>query len=317
MHDIYSVPESLGKNNNLLSWQSQEHSFENNRNLLEANLVSLFHTSKTVAETFSHDDMYKLVVGLQLQQGSDGLYSGVIRDCNGAIIKHAKFEKIPPDISKCVAAIGSQFLLIHIASQINKIQEQISSLATTIEDIGHSKIESGINQYKNAIGSCDLGLLRNAIQTLNDGVFFELRILKGGIEKLSPRISIFDNWNLFYSKSDLISHEIEKVNTSFHFFLLGTLALAECHGILEPDSGRKVIRDIVKKFSVGDFTNIINAARVTAVRKYGTFPPEEKWKEFQKCCICYYDQSLEIDNLKEISMQITSAEMKENGGKNE
>ena len=216
------------------------------------------------------------------------MYSAVIRKNNREIVEHVKLQKVGPSLVKCATAIGSQFLLVSIAMQLNRVEKGISEILEGLHDDRMAKIAAGKNQYDLARGAEDrktqVALTYNAIQSLTEGVERALRALPGQIRKMPDAESgIGDDWPLFTkNRREAAKDQFKLVQESFCVCIVGIQTLAQCYAAIdEPHIGTQVLREHIEKLGNSEYIEMmIRNARLVPVED-GRIP-EAPLQEFKK-----------------------------------
>ncbi len=238
-----------------------------------------------LARELKPDKVYRLIVpeGQVLQQGSDGLFTGVLRNADGTIAEHAKFEKVPPSLSRIASAVGSQILLVSIAMQLNRIEKAVSALSEELHDDRKAKVVSGIELYERA--ACMSNPQRrqeaigHAIQTLTEGLVAVRLELKRRIQQLpSATNSFWDNWGT--RKSAQAEKGLRLAEDCFRTSLKGTSVLSQCYAALdEPEAGINAMNQCLEEIRRCGIQEAAQRARIVEV-KDEKYLPEAPWLRF-------------------------------------
>ena len=105
-----------------------------------------------IVHSLNLDTLYRVVIpeGKLLQQGKNGLFSGVFYGDRG-IKQHAQFAQVRPNLMAVAKSVGSQFLLISIAMQLNRIEKAVEKLSIEMHRDRIAEIHSGVDQFEKAI----------------------------------------------------------------------------------------------------------------------------------------------------------------------
>lgn len=133
-------------------------------------------------ERLDSDKLYRLESQGELYQNAKGQLVGVIRDESGAIVEHAKFSQKGPQFSDLATNMAMQAMLLKISAQIEEVGKKVDRVLTGQRSDRLAQIQTGIDLYQDALhcsnGPCRDQLLRQAIQTLSEGInkcLFDLR----------------------------------------------------------------------------------------------------------------------------------------------
>jgi hypothetical protein len=264
--------------------EPQERLFREQRK----NILDEFHVMTDLPgllQDLRPDTLYRLVLpeGKILQQGADGLFTGVLRESNGKIAKHAKFAQVGPNVMRMATALGSQVLLISIAMQLNRIESALSKLSDELHRNRLAKVLSGIRQYRYAMEMRKeeerRSLLHHAAQTLIEGV-------DGLIMDLAPQINAlptaengrWDNWGR--CKAEKARPLLQKAEETFMMAKRGTVVLALCYAALgEKKAGMDALQDYLDRIASCGVEKAAKGARIVPV-KDNAVPPERQWLQF-------------------------------------
>ena len=244
------IPPDLGPNSDF-----QTEIFRKNR---EAVLSELRHLSgiPEIVSTLNQETVCKIVCspeGGKLYADTAGNLKGVFYK-DGKIIQHAKLRIVGRSFFKSVTAIGSQILLISIALQLNRVEQEIHRIIGGLHDDRISEIYSGANQYKQAILIQDpelrSRLIENAIQTLNTGIEKTTRSLKRQVVEMPESEPSFgDDW-LTKKRTEKAAAQLIPVEESFQACLVGIQTLAECFAAInEPRAAMATLKENMSKLS--------------------------------------------------------------------
>ena len=231
------------------------------------------------------DKIYRLVVpeGEVLQQGTDGLYNAVLRGSDGKISKHAKFEKIPPNLSRIASAVGSQVMLISIAMQLNRIEKAISRINEELHNDRIAMILAGKQQYEMAMYMTNCtrrdNAIQHAIQSLTEGLIKVRLELRGRIERLPEPVNTFwENWGT--RKSTQAATELRMAEETFDAAVQGASLLSQCYAALdEPQAGIVAINHCLRDIRACGIQKAAERARIVEVRDT-RYLPEAPWLSF-------------------------------------
>jgi len=231
--------------------------------------------------------LYRLILpeGKVLQQGKDGLFSGVVYRKGGKISSHAKFEKVPPSIARMASAVGSQVLLVNIAMQLNRVEKAIVGIFDELHRDRIAEIIAGIQQFEIAMhmtnNSHRGAAINHAIQTLTEG-FVKVRLeLHTRISNLpDTRNRWWENW--VGSKTQLAAKEFRLAEESLLVAVRGVSALSECYAVIdEPKAGAEAILRCLQDINSCGIETAAERARLVEVQNRNCLP-EYPWKSFCK-----------------------------------
>jgi hypothetical protein len=275
------IPISLSREISLTDGEKKE--FSNRRNALISELRCITGLPEVVS-SLNQDTVYKLVLapeGAKLYKDAQGNLKGVFYK-DGKIVEHAKFHEIGPSMLKAAKAVGAQVLLVSIAMQLNRIEEQVSKIFKELHGDRLAEIEAGKSLFRQACGMQDSEkrkqLALHAITELTRGFEKTVSALARQIADLpEQKLSFFDNWIGDKSKEAEEKHRIAM--ESFSACLKALQTMARCHLFLEE-------RDVALNLVDDGLTKIEKAgADVAYVRSRlapkvnGSFP-EDSWKQF-------------------------------------
>ena len=232
-----------------------------------------------IANTLNQDTVYKIVCspeGGTLYADTAGNLKGVFYK-DGKIVQHAKLRIVGRSFFKSVTAIGSQILLISIALQLNRVEQEIHRIIGGLHDDRVSEIYSGANQYKQAMLIQDperrSRLIENAIQTLNTGIEKTTRSLKRQIAEMPESEPSFgDDWPLTKKRTEKAVEQLIPVEESFQACLVGIQTLAECFAAInEPRAAMATLKENMSKLSDSGIASAAERARLVPSRG-GHFP---------------------------------------------
>ena len=267
------TPPDLGPNSDF-----QTKIFRKNRESVLNELRCLSGIPEIVS-TLNQDTVYKIVCspeGGKLYADTAGNLKGVFYK-DGKIVQHAKLRIVGRSLFKSVTAIGSQILLISIALQLNRVEQEIHRIIGGLHDDRISEIYSGVSQYKQAMLVQDPArqsrLIENAIQTLNTGIEKTTRSLKRQIAEMSkPEPSFGDDWPLTKKRTEKAAEQLRPVEESFRAYLVGIQTLAECFAAInEPRAAAATLKEKISKLSDGEIALAAERARLVPARG-GHFP---------------------------------------------
>ena len=237
-----------------------------------------------VVSSLNQDTVYKLVLtpdGAKLYKDAQGNLKGVFYK-NGKIVEHAKFQEVGPSMFKAAKAIGAQVLLVSIAMQLNRIEEQVGKIFKEFHGDRLAEIESGKSLFRQACAMQNSEkreqLALHSISNLTCGFEKTVSALSRQINELpEQKLSFFDNWIGDKSKEAEESHKM--AIESFSACLNALQTLARCHLFLEE-------RDVALSLVDEGLTKIENAGVDVAYVRSRLAPkvngafPEEGWKQF-------------------------------------
>ena len=275
MITIPYAPPDLGPNSDF-----QTEIFRRNREAVLSALRCLSDIPEIV-RTLNPDAVYKIVCspeGGKLYTDATGNLKGVFYK-DGKIVQHAKLRAVGPSLVKCATAVGSQILLINIALQLNRVEQEIHRIIGGLHDDRISEIYSGVSQYKQAMLVQDPArqsrLIENAIQTLNTGIEKTTLSLKRQIAEMpEPKPSFGDDWPLTKKRTDEAATQLRPVEESFRACLVGIQTLAECFAAINEQ--RAAVAALKEKMSKLHDSGIVAAAeRARLVPSRGGHFPEK------------------------------------------
>ena len=267
------IPPDLGPNSDF-----QAKIFRKNREAVLSELRCLSGIPEIVS-TLNQDTVYKIVCspeGGKLYADTAGNLKGVFYK-DGKIVQHAKLRIVGRSFFKSVTAIGSQILLISIALQLNRVEQEIHRIIGGLHDDRISEIYSGVSQYKQAMLVQDPArqsrLIENAIQTLNTGIEKTTLSLKRQIAEMpKPEPSFGDDWPLTKKRTEKAVEQLMPVEESFRACLVGIQTLAECFAAInEPRAAVATLKENISKLSDGEIALAAEKARLVPARG-GRFP---------------------------------------------
>lgn len=275
------IPISLSQELSLSDGEMQE--FANRRKSLLSDLRCITGLPEVVSN-LNQDTVYKLVLspeGAKLYKDAQGNLKGVFYK-EGKIFQHAKFQKVGPSILKSAKVVGAQVLLVSIAMQLNRIEEQVSKIFKEFHGDRLAEIESGKSLFRQACGMQDSEkreqLALHAITELTRGFEKTRSALKRQIAELpEQRLSFFDNWVGNKSKEAEERHVMAM--ESFSACLSALQTLARCHLFLEEREAALILVDdgLIKIEKAGVEVAYVRSRLAPKIN--GVFP-EESWKQF-------------------------------------
>lgn len=275
------IPISLSREISLSDGEKSE--FSNRRKSLVSELRCITGLPEVVS-TLNQDTVYKLVLtpdGAKLYKDAQGNLKGVFYK-DGKIVEHAKFQEVGPSMLKAAKVVGAQVLLVSIAMQLNRIEEQVSKVFRELHGDRLAEIETGKSLFHQACGMQDIEkreqLALHAITELTRGFEKTVSALSRQISELPEhKLSFFDNWISDKSKE---AEESQKMAIeSFSACLSALQTLARCHLFLEE-------RDVALSSLDGGLIKIEKAGvdmayvRSRLAPKINGFFPEDGWKQF-------------------------------------
>lgn len=237
------------------------------------------------------DMVYRLVIpsGMVLQKGKDGLYSGVLY-ADGHISKHARFDRVPPNLARMASAVGTQILLVSIAMQLNRIEQAIVTVSEELHNDRIAQIVAGARQYEAAMhmrdGGRRDGVILNAIQSLTEGVEKETSELRNRTQRLpDPSSTFWDNWGV--SKAGRAASELRLAEDAFRAAVHGASVLSECYAALdEPQAGAVAISSCLANIQSSGIHTAADSARLVEVRDPKCLP-ETPWLQFSEARLAF------------------------------
>ncbi len=235
-----------------------------------------------IAQTLRPEDTYRLVLphGRLLQRSKDGFFSGVFYDKKG-IAAHARFLKSRPNLMRVAKGVGTQFLLISLAIQLNRVERLLESVLEEFHQDRIAKIQAGLTSLAEATAIEDVSLRRyalvNAVQTLNEGLqkcYLEMRSSMTNLP--SPKNGLWDNWH--GRKSSIATKKLRPLQESLDSYLAGLAGVAECYSLLdEPCASTASLQVRLQQLLDLDLTRVAAVARLVPSRNHESFP-EEPWQ---------------------------------------
>ncbi|WP_432737435.1 hypothetical protein [Maridesulfovibrio sp. FT414] len=202
---------------------------------------------------FNPETVYKLVTspeGGKLLKDSAGNIKGVFYK-DGKILEHAKFKAVSPSLIQAAKAAGAQILLVSIAMQLNRIEQEISKVRVDLHNDRISEVHAGLNLYDQALlakkQAVKQELFCNALQSLNVGIEKTIKALKVQIEEApEATVGFWDNW--WTNKSVFAQEKLGLAEESFYTCVLGVKTISDCYVALEePNVAAYVLSDSVRK----------------------------------------------------------------------
>nr|WP_298380781.1 hypothetical protein [uncultured Halomonas sp.] len=237
-----------------------------------------------IVSSLNQDTVYKLVLtpeGANLYKDAKGNLKGVFYK-DGKIIEHAKFQEVGPSMLKAAKAVGAQVLLVSIAMQLSRIEEQVGKIFKEFHGDRLAEIESGKSLFRQACGMQDSEkreqLALHAITELTRGFEKTVSALSRQISELpDQKLSFFDNWIGDKSKDAEECHKM--AIESFSSCLSALQTLARCHLFLdERDVALNLVDDGLTKIEKAGVDVAYIRSRL-APKINGLFP-EDGWKQF-------------------------------------
>jgi hypothetical protein len=183
---------------------------------------------------------------------------------------------------KAAKAVGAQVLLVSIAMQLNRIEEQVSKIFKELHGDRLAEIEAGKSLFRQACGMQDSEkrkqLALHAITELTRGFEKTVSALARQIADLpEQKLSFFDNWIGDKSKEAEEKHRIAM--ESFSACLNALQTMARCHLFLEErDVALNLVDDGLTKIEKAG-VDVACARSRLAPKVNGSFP-EDSWKQF-------------------------------------
>ena len=308
------TPPDLGPNSDF-----QTKIFRKNREAILSELRCLSGIPEIV-RTLNPDTVYKIVCSPErgkLYRDTAGNLKGVFYK-DGKIVQHAKLRVVGSSLVKCATAIGSQILLISIALQLNRVEQEIHRIIGGLHDDRISEIYSGVSQYKQAMLIQDnerqSRMIENAIQTLNTGIEKTARSLKRQIAEMPEPKPVFgDDWPII-SKGNRTKKAEEKfrlVEESFQACLIGIQTLAECYATVnEPQAAVAMLKENISKLSNSGIAVAVKKARLVPSR--GEHLPEQPLRayldnerSFIDRCDLFADNELDCIEIEVKAIELT------------
>jgi hypothetical protein len=275
------IPISLSQEISLSDREKNE--FSRRRKSLVSELRCITGLPEVVS-TLNQDTVYKLVLapeGAKLYKDAQGNLKGVFYK-DGKIVEHAKFQEVGPSMLKAAKAVGAQVLLVSIAMQLNRIEEQVGKIFKEFHGDRLAEIETGKSLFRQACGMQNAEkreqLALHAITELTRGFEKTVSALSRQISELpEQKLSFFDNWIGDKSKEAEESHKMAV--ESFTACLSALQTLARCHLFLDE-------REVALSSVDEGLTKIEKAGvdiayvRSRLAPKINGYFPEDGWKQF-------------------------------------
>lgn len=275
------IPVSISQDTKISD--SEKIEFSNKRKSLISELRCISGLPEVIS-SLNQDSVYKLVLtpeGAKLYKDAQGNIKGVFYK-DGKIVEHAKFQEVGPSMMKAAKAVGAQILLVSIAMQLNRIEEQVGKIFKEFHGDRLAEIEAGKSLFNQACGMQDSvkreQLVLHAISDLTRGFEKTVSALSRQIAELpEQKLSIFDNWLGDKSKEAEEKHKMAV--ESFSASLSALQTLARCHLFLnERDVALKLVDNGLSKIEKAGVDVAYVRSRL-APKINGIFP-EESWKQF-------------------------------------
>lgn len=248
------------------------------------NLVSNAADSDSYRVVFSPEVLRKIENGAaSWDKTADGFIGATIRNNkNGQVIAQVKLEEIPPDLLTSISQVTIQRTLAEIVQRLEMVDQKITSVLEGQRNDRLAMMESGINNYKQAIEAKDpvtrKQLLIQAVIKLDLGRQQLIDSLESDIEFAEKLPRTF--WQMVvYSPFRDVSEEVERkakpVQQSFQAVIRASYVLALAFEALgEMDSLQvsfQPLREMLLK--VGE-----KGERIARLLPYNSVsPPEELW----------------------------------------
>ncbi|WMJ07526.1 hypothetical protein [Nitrosomonas sp. sh817] len=275
------IPISFSQMVSLTDGEKKELSNKRSALISELRCITGF---PEVVSNLNQDTVYDLVLkpeGAKLYKDAKGNLGGVFYK-DGKIVEHAKFQEIGPSMLKAVKAAGTQVLMVSIAMQLNRIEEQVSKIFRELHGDRLAEIEAGRSLFWQACGMQNSEnreqLALNAITVLTCGFEKTVSALARQIADLpEENLSFFDNW--IGDKSKEAQEKHRTAAESFSACLNALQIMARCHLFLEE-------RNVALKLVDEGFSKIEKAGVEVAYMRSRLAPkvngsfPEKSWKQF-------------------------------------
>src|SRR5690554_5467097 len=275
------IPISLSQEISLSDSEKKE--FTRRRKSLVSELRCITGLPEVVS-ALNQDTVYKLVLapeGAKLYKDAQGNLKGVFYK-DGKIVEHAKFQEIGPSMLKAAKAVGAQVILVSIAMQLNRIEEQVSKIFTEFHGDRIAEIQGGKSLFHQACSMVDTGkrekLALHAIAELTRGFEKTVSALGRQISDLPDhKLSFFDNW--IGSKAKVAEEKQKIAMESFSACLNALQTMARCHLFLEErDVALWLVDDGLKKIEQAGVELAYTRSRLSP--KIKDQFPEDSWKKF-------------------------------------
>lgn len=275
------LPVNLPEASDLSTAEKQEYSVKRKSLISELRCISGL---PAMAASLNQDTVYKLVLtpeGAKLYKDAQGNLKGVFYK-DGKIVEHAKLQAVGPSAIKAIKTVGAQVLLVSIAMQLNRIEEQISKVFQEFHGDRIAEIEAGKSLFRQA---CDMKdsekreqLALHAITELTRGFEKTVSALSRQIDELPKETSSFlDNW--ISNKSEKSVEKNKVALESFSACLNALETMARCHMFLEErDVAIRLVDDGLKRIEKAGVAMACKRSRLSP--KINDQFPEESWKQF-------------------------------------
>ena len=203
---------------------------------------------------------------------------------DNTIVQHARLQEITPSLVKALQTAGSQILLIHMAVQIAEIQASIKQLSLELHYDRIAEVESGCNQFEQAILLRDPTgrkmALHNAMQTLSTGVAKCLRSMDEQLRLAPPPTNkILDNWGR--AKASAAKEFMGKAEQLLQAAGQGIRYTCEAYASLgEPTAANECLSQFLRQIHGQRIAEATGKARM--VPKQGGVFPEQFWITVQQ-----------------------------------
>ena len=219
--------------------------------------------------------------GAKLYRDTNGNLKGVFYK-DGKIVEHGKFREVGPSMFKAAKAVGTQVLLVSIAMQLNRIEEQVSKVFLEFHGDRIAEVDAGKSLFNQACSvkskSKAEQLALQSITELTRGFEKTVGALGRQISELpEEKLSFFDNWGGNKSHMSQKAHQI--ASESFAACLQALQTIARCYIFLEErDAAFSIVKDGFRKIDNARVDVALLRARL-APRVNGSLP-EAGWKRF-------------------------------------
>lgn len=275
------IPISLSQETSLSD--SEKNEFSSRRKSLISELRCITGLPEVIS-SLNQDAVYKLVLtpeGANLFKDAHGNLKGVFYK-DGKIVEHAKFQEVGSSMLKAAKAVGMQVLLVSIAMQLNRIEEQVGKIFKEFHGDRIAEIEAGMFLFRQACGMHNSEkrqqLALHAITELTRGFAKTVSALSRQINELpEQKLSFFDNWIGDKSKEAEECHKMAV--ESFSASLIALQTLARCYLFLdERDVALSSVDEGLAKIEkAGVYMAFVRSRLVPKIN--GHFP-ENIWKQF-------------------------------------
>jgi len=315
MENKHIIPATLPEGSELSSAEREEFAKKRKSLISELRCISGL---PEVASNLNQETLYQLVLtpeGAKLYKDAQGNLKGVFYK-NGKIAEHAKLKAVGPSAIKAIKTVGAQVLLVSIAMQLNRIEEQISKVFLEFHGDRLAEIQAGKSLFNQACGMRDLEkreqLILHAITELTRGFEKTVSALTRQIADLPEEESSFlDNWINNKSRTSVEKNKVAL--ESFSACLNALQTIARCHLFLEErEVAFSLVEDGLAKIEKAGVSMAYIRSRLSP--KINQQFPEVSWKQFidyRKSADSNYFSSLISPHEDAVEIEIKPLEISE------